>query len=366
MLNNFFLYRSWTVINIEQIVKNYIIYKETAKSDIIAVVKANAYGHGDSEVSHALEDAGVSFFAVSNIIEGINLRKSGVKGKILILGYTPKSHLYLLEEYSLIQTIVSEKYLEELKIYAPKDTEYHLAVDTGMHRIGIPAENTVKMLKNYEKTLKITGIFTHLSVADSEREEDKGFTDKSLDVFYEIAESVKSKHIHCLNSAGGLKYNKTPFNTVRLGISLYGYPPSEDFILPKGIAPALEWKTKTACILDVKAGESIGYGRSYTAKRNMKVATLMTGYADGYPRMLSNKGKVLINGEFAHVVGKVCMDMMMVDVTDIKNVKPGDTAVLIGKSGDKKITADDIARPAETISYEILTGISARVQKLYY
>ncbi len=368
-----FLYRSWAEISTEQIIKNYKAYKSHIgnKSKIIAVVKANAYGHGDVRVSRALEDAGVNFFAVSNVFEAVRLREGGIRGNILILGYTPVSHLHLLAEHSLIGTVVSERHVSELVAHAPKNAEFHIAIDTGMHRIGLDLddlENTKNIIENAAKTLNITGMFTHLSVADSSSAEDNYFTEEAVYKFGSICrerEGLGINNVHCLNSAGGLRYFNELFNTVRLGISLYGYSPSEDVDLPEEILPVLEWKTAVASVFKIKAGESVGYGRSFTAKRDMLIATLMTGYADGYPRALSGKGKVIINGKFASVVGRVCMDMMMVDVTDIEGVRAGDTATLIGCSGDKTVTADDLGREADTISYEILTGISERVERIY-
>ncbi len=366
-----FLYRSWAEISTEQIVKNYKILKGYTSGEIYAVVKANAYGHGDVEIAGALESAGVKFFAVSNINEAVRLRKFGIRGEILILGYTPKSHLYLLPKYDIIQAVVSECHAAELAEYAPEDARFHVAIDTGMHRIGVSsenAENTINRLKKLTKTLKITGFFTHFPAADSKKETDIACTKASVNEFEHICcelQKIGVYNMHCLNSAGGLKYRNIEFNTTRLGIALYGYQPSSSVRLPEGVTPALEWKTNIAVVTRVKKGDSIGYGRSYTAKRDMTAATLMTGYADGYPRVLSDKGKVLINGEYAPIVGKVCMDMMMVDVTDVGNVSMGDTAVLIGKSGVRKITADDIASQAGTISYEILTGISYRVERVY-
>ena len=182
---------------------------------------------------------------------------------------------------------------------------------------------------------------------------------------HEKLSDLNLSYVHALNSAGGISYFNNSFNTVRLGISLYGYSPSESVKLPQGISPALSWKTSICGIRRVKKGDSIGYGRSYVVARDMKIATLTTGYADGYPRLASNKGYVLINGQKAPIVGKICMDMMMVDVTDILGVKIGDVAVLIGKSGKKTLTADHVASWANTISYEILTGISSRVDRVY-
>ena len=368
-----FLYRSWAEVSLGQIVKNYKVYKECigVGKKIIAVVKANAYGHGDVEISLALEAEGVDFFAVSNINEGIKLRKAGIKSDILVLGYTPPTYLTMLSKYGIMQTIVDKNHIFELRKYAPRDAKYHLAIDTGMRRIGLPGENREEIVKEIQlaaSALKICGLFTHLPVADCKSDDDIKFTNRSVSLFDELAFEAKKagiECIHCQNSAAGLLHNTKECNAIRLGISLYGYPPSPDVKLPQGILPALSWKSVVCHVFDVKKGESIGYGRSFVAQKNMKVATLTTGYADGYPRALSNRGYVLINGRFAAVVGRVCMDMMMVDVSMLPCIKSGDEVIIIGRSADKEITADDVAQWANTISYEILTGISARVTRIY-
>ncbi|MBQ8320971.1 MAG: alanine racemase [Clostridia bacterium] len=356
-----------------QIVKNYNVYKSAlpGKAQIIAVVKANAYGHGDEEIARSLEAGGADFFAVSNINEAIRLRFGGISGEILVLGYTPPYFLPYLTEYDIIQTAVSEEHIEELKKYAPSGAKVHIAIDTGMKRIGLDSEDCercVKIIKSATSALKITGVFTHFPVADSSHEADRRFTKQSLDKFRRIVTDVKPlgiELIHCLNSAGGIAYFDAPFNTVRLGISLYGYSPSPQIKLPLGIKPAMSWKTLVSAVIKVSKGEGVGYGRSFIASQNMRIATLTTGYADGYPRAASNKGFVLIKGKRARIVGRVCMDMMMVDVTDIPDVKMGDFAVIIGNSGTEVLSADDIAKCADSISYEILTGISARVERIY-
>lgn len=368
-----FLYRSWTEISLGQVVKNYKVYKESLEAGrkIIAVVKANAYGHGDAEVARVLEAEGINFLAVSNINEAVKLRKAGIKSDILVLGYTPPSHLEKLSKYRIMQTIVDKNHVFELKKYATDGVKYHLAIDTGMRRIGLDGktqEETVKEIRLIASALNVCGLFTHLPAADSIKGEDVNFTEWSISYFDNIAKEAKKLGIevfHCQNSAGGLLHNSKECNAVRLGISLYGYPPSPDVKLPQGILPALSWKSMVCHIFDVKKGESVGYGRSFIAPKNMKIATVTTGYADGYPRALSNRGYVLINGRFAAVVGRVCMDMMMVDVSDITDVRVGDAAVLIGRSGDKEITAEHIATWADTISYEVLCGISSRVERIY-
>ena len=368
-----FLNRSWVEIDIGQIRKNYRIYKDALSehSFVIPVVKANAYGHGDIEVCRALSRDGADFFAVSNIKEAVGLRKGGIKGEILVLGYTPPSLLGCLEEYDITQTVVSEKHVEELIKYAKRDTKFHIAIDAGMKRIGFSSENVEKCIKNIKNTakkLKITGVFTHFPVLDSNAISDVEFSVKSIDIFDSICSELVGLGIpifHCFNSAGGLGYLSKTASATRLGISLYGYAPGSILQLPRGIEPALAWKSAVCAVKELKCGESVGYGRSFVADRDMKIATIMTGYADGYPRLASNRGYLLIDGKKCRIVGRVCMDMMMVDVGRCEEVEAGDTAVLIGKSGEETVTASDIAEFADTISYEILTGISGRVERVY-
>ena len=371
MNSELFLERSVVEIDLTGIRTNYKAYKELASGqDIAAVVKANAYGHGDVKVARALSEEGVDFFAVSNINEGKRLRENGIKGKILILGYTPPSLSDFLSGYDLSQAIVSEEHLSEL-LSAPKNSvKYHIALDLGMKRIGLSVINPTKALeniKNASEKLIIEGVFTHFPVSDSLSDADREFTLKSYNIFSEIGEYVRAigiEYAYCLNSAGGIVF-KGGISPIRLGISLYGYPPSSDIVLPRKIVPVLSWKSLVCRVVTVEKGESIGYGRGYIANKTLQIATISTGYADGYPRALSNKGLVLIKGKECPIVGKICMDMMMVDVSEVLGVKVGDIAVLIGKSEKNELYADRLAEWANTISYEILTGISSRVARIY-
>ena len=243
-----------------------------------------------------------------------------------------------------------------------------------MNRIGFSAseyDTCIKEINDCCEKFNVEGLFTHLSVADSMGAEDRCFTEKQIGRFKRIVDETRQlnfKYIHCLNSAAGLSYMNSDeeiFNVVRLGIVMYGLKPDYGFSLPLGIKPALSWKTVVSVIKEIKPGESVGYGRSYVAKKQMKVATIPVGYADGYNRQLSNKGYVLIRGKKACIVGKICMDQMMVDVSDIDGLSIGDEVILIGKSGDKEILADEIAHLIDTIGYEIVCGISKRVPRIY-
>ena len=367
--------RSWVEIDLEKIRNNYRIYKEHVKGDkkVLAVVKADAYGHGDLEVATCLQKDGVDFFAVSNIMEALKLREGGIRGEILILGYTPPECAKELYDNDITQALVSEEYAGIMK-----DTGYrikcHFAIDSGMNRIGLDADNPEKceeIIRKYADCLNLKGIFTHLCVADTYTEEQIEFTDTQIRKFGEVAERVKDlnlEYVHYMNSAGGTRQDDMLNgldNLTRLGIILYGLKPDYTNTIYEGIEPALEWKSVVFLIKELHPGETVSYGRTFRADREMRIATIPTGYADGYNRILSNKGYVLIRGKRAPIIGRVCMDQMMVDVTDIPDVSFGDEVVLLGKSGDEVYTADDMAQIAGTIGYEIVCDISKRVMRKY-
>lgn len=362
--------RCWVEINISQIEKNLNIYKKLIPTtmDIMAVVKADAYGHGDMEVSRFLSDTGIRHFAVSNIDEAIHIRKAGVKGQVLILGYTPIDRAYDLLSYNITQALISEDYAERLAATGfPIKAEF--ALDTGMHRIGLDADDAEKcerVIRVYSDRINIDGLFTHLCVADIPSQND--FTYKQIKKFEEVCNRVKDlnfPYCHCMNSAGGLWHESVVSCFARLGIILYGLKPDYANILPYGIEPALSWKSVVSMVKSVKPGDTIGYGRTYKVDKSMRIATIPTGYADGYSRLLSNKGWVLINGQKAPVIGKICMDQMMVDVSNILDVDLETEVVLIGKSKNEKLSADDMGNIIGTIGYEIVCGISKRVDRVY-
>lgn len=333
----------------------------------MAVVKADAYGHGDQVVAKYLSDRGIRHFAVSNIDEAIHIRTAGVEGQILILGYTPIDRAGELIEYDIIQTLLSEEYAKKLAATGFL-VKCQFAIDTGMRRIGLNADDPEyceKVIREYSSRLKLNGLFTHLCVADTPEQNE--FTEKQIRLFEVVAARVSDLNLscHCMNSAGGLWHSSNSSCFVRLGIILYGLKPDYMNTLPEGIKPALSWKSVVSMVKSVQPGDTIGYGRSFIVDHPMTIATIPTGYADGYPRLLSNKGYVLINGKKALIVGRVCMDQMMVDVTDIPDVKFESEVVLIGESGDEVITADDIANMIGTIGYEIVYGISKRVDRVY-
>ena len=362
--------RCWVEIDLSQIEKNLAIYKENIPSnmDIIAVIKADAYGHGDVAVAKSLMKNGVRCFAVSNIDEAIRVRKAGINGLILILGYTPIDRTDDLVEFNLTQTLLSEQYMEELA-KCGKPLMCQFAIDTGMRRIGLNSDDPdlcEYIIRNCPFNIKLTGLFTHLCTADTDAQ--KSFTEMQIRKFEEIVSRVSDlnlQYCHCMNSAGGLWHKSVLSCYSRLGIILYGLKPDYLNSLPCGIKPALSWKSVVSMVKTVNKGDTVGYGRSYVVEHPMTIATVPTGYADGYSRSLSNRGWVLIDGCKAPIVGRICMDQMMIDVSGIENVEIGTEVTLIGESKNETITADEIAHLYGTIGYEVVCGISKRVDREY-
>ena len=369
--------RCWAEVDLSQIVRNYRLYRDSmkVKKEVMCVVKANAYGHGDVQVSLALEKAGCARFAVSNVEEAVRLRTGGVRGEILILGYTPVSEAKLLTANCITQTLTDEDYARALAEAADGEIRCHWALDTGMRRIGLNADDPQAALQTILSTqspLKVTGLFTHLCAADSPwDEESAAFTraqqEKAWQVYSLVrAAGKKDVAFHELNSAGGLFYPEDRSSFSRLGIILYGLKPDLGNELPAGIRPALSLKCAVSMVKDIHPGDTVGYGRTFRADRDMRVATLPVGYADGLNRGLSGKGFVLIRGQKAPILGRVCMDQTMVDVSHIPGVAREDEAVILGRSGALAQTADDLAETLDTIGYEIVCGISPRVRRVYF
>ncbi|MBO4598137.1 MAG: alanine racemase [Bacteroidaceae bacterium] len=370
--------RSWVEVDLGQIEKNYNMYKASLPKDvdIMAVIKADAYGHGDVKVATLLSSLGVKLFAVSNIDEAVGLRNAGINGEILILGYSSPIYARTLYYLGLTQAIVSEEYALALA-KTGYEIKCQFAVDTGMNRIGIlsgDAEEAASIIREYSTKLNVTGIFTHLCVADGSNEDDRNFTLDQLQRFKAVVDKIDCLHlpyIHCYNSAGGLYHltdnslNQSIGNIVRLGIALYGLKPDRDNKLPEGIKPAMAWKSVISRVQKLPEGATVSYGRTFTTKRPSLIATVTTGYADGYNRHLSNRGFVMIKGHKAPIVGRICMDQTMVDVTDIPGVKMSDVVVLMGECGNQNYTADDMAADLDTIGYEVICNISKRVQRFY-
>ena len=370
--------RSWIEVDLSQLKANYTIYKNLLPQDpeVMAVIKADAYGHGDVQVARLLSGCGVHMFAVSNIDEAVGLRESGIKGEILILGYSSPYYARTLVNYDLTQAIVSEEYASALSS-TKMPIKCQFAIDTGMNRIGLDGDYPQQCeatIRQYSQSLNINGIFTHLCVADDDSDESRQFTRGQISKFKSVADSVSDlnlPYVHCCNSAAGLSYldSSEAFSgigsIVRLGIVLYGLKPDVSNTLPDGIAPAMTWKSVVSQVKTVRQGETLGYGRTFLIEKDSRIATVTTGYADGLNRLLSNRGHVMIRGCKAPIVGRICMDQTLVDVSHIPGVQMGDRVVLIGRCGDLVYTADDMGTELGTIGYEILCNITKRVQRFY-
>lgn len=366
----------WAEINLDNLAFNMRQIRSKAKSkDIIAVVKADAYGHGALDIAPVLLENGATSLAVAVVSEGVELRRGGIECPIMVLGFTPPSLMDDLVKYDIQQTVFSYSYAKELSAIAEKNhkkARIHIAVDTGMGRIGfMPNKESVEGVLKISKlpNIEVQGIFSHFSTAD---EKDKEYTDYQLSKFNEFYDAlskvgVKIKIRHIANSAAIIELPKTHFEAVRPGIILYGYYPSEEVDKSNiQLKPVMELKTNIAHIKKIPSGYYISYGRKFKSTRETVVATLPVGYADGYTRLLFNKAKVIINGQFAPVVGRICMDQCMVDVTNIKGeIKVGDEVILIGEKGGISINADHIAEMLGTINYEVVCMISKRVPRVY-
>lgn len=335
---------------------------------LMPAVKANAYGHGMVEISRELNANGIRAFCVASVLEGVKMRQQRIRGEILILGYTHPEQFYLLRKYRLTQTVIDNEYARTLDNYGKKLT-VHIKVDTGMHRLGERSENIEKILRMFKcKNVVIAGIYTHLCACDSDVE----FTQMQVDHFFRVLSAIeengiKLPKVHIQSSYGIFNRPDLAFDYARVGIALYGMLSSlEDTKKYNiGLRPVLSVKARISMIRTLFASESVGYGLAFTAPNDMRIAVVAIGYADGIPRHLScGVGHVLMNGQKAPIIGRICMDQMMVDITEINSVKQGDIAVIIGKSGDAEITACEIAEQTGTISNEILSRLGCRLEKV--
>jgi len=369
-----FLRPTWAEIDLAAFRHNFreIERKLRKGVSILSVVKADGYGHGMEEIARASLSCGAKILGVANIEEGIFLRKRGIRAPILVLGSVyPLSNFTHILRYDLSPTIcslVASEELSKIARRAKKKVRVHIKVDTGMGRIGISAENAVDLVQRVLQLpgIIVEGIYTHLAAADSDYE----FTVEQIRKFQSVVDelerdNIRIKYKHAANSTAVLSYPDAHFNLARPGISLYGLAPFAGAEKEIDLKPVLQLKTKIVFIKRVKKGTSISYGRTWRAEKDSVIATLPIGYADGYNRLLSNRAEVLICEKRVPIVGRVCMDMCMVDVTSLPDVKVGEEVVLIGSQGKERITADEIAKIIGTITYEVVCGISKRVPRIY-
>lgn len=368
--------RAWLEINLTNLRHNAQQLQKLMPQgcELMGIVKANAYGHGVKEISKELSRIGIRSFGVATIDEGIAMRKQGIRGDILILGYTDISRTEQLHRYQLIQTVIDYDYACRLNRAAKKAIPVHIKIDTGMHRIGIRAEDEglVQEIFLLDK-LKIEGIFTHLCVADSRRETDISYTKRQIASFYTLLSQLKQlgitlPKIHIQSTYGLLNYPELQCDYARIGIALYGCLSSdkdETRMQPK-LKPVMELKSRIALIRDITEGEEVGYGRGYMASRYCKIALLPIGYADGLPRSLSGENaRVLIHGQQVPIIGRICMDQLMIDITDVPEVVPGDIVTLIGQDEVDEISAVEVAVQAGSITNELLSRLGSRLERIY-
>ncbi|HEX2926548.1 MAG TPA: serine racemase VanT catalytic subunit, partial [Ruminiclostridium sp.] len=367
--------RAWAEIDLDSLKHNVKQLQQILPDDcsLMAVVKSNAYGHGDLEISRVLNKMGIEAFAVATLQEGIELRRHGIKGEILILGYTHPDEASLLVRNDLTQTIVDYDYGEMLNNTGFK-IKVHVKIDTGMHRLGESDDSLLNIDRIYQcKNLTVNGTFTHLSAADSLDASNVAFTKAQVRKFYKTLEHLESRHcnpnkIHIQNSYGILNYPELDCDYARVGIALYGVLSKENDTtrICADLKPVLSLKARVVLTREIKQGESVGYSRNFVAKQNTKIAVLCIGYADGIPRNLScGRGYVLIKGKRAEIIGNICMDQLTVDITGIPGVQQGDIATLIGRDGDEEITAESVASRAGTITNELLSRLGSRINRVY-
>lgn len=366
----------WAEIDLDALVHNFrLIQEKAAPAAVCAVVKADAYGHGDGMIARTLAEAGAAWFAVSSLAEARRLRRGGIEQPILILGMTRPECAGALAAEGVTQAVYSLEYARALSRAAEAagvTVEGHLKIDTGMGRIGFGAcrdfEGVVSGLLECRgmKGLSVTGAFQHFSVADSLTEDDRRYTEGQYALFRRVVERLEAagplKTVHCSNSAGLTAHPEWSCDLVRAGVILYGQDPSAEVAFP-GLRPVMALKTVVSQVKDLAPGDCVGYGRTYTADRALRAASVCCGYADGYPRCLSNLGVASIHGKPASVIGRVSMDQIVLDVSAVPGVSAGDEATLLGAA-----PADGFAQAAEkagTISYELLCAVSRRVPRVY-
>jgi len=339
---------------------------------IMAVVKANAYGHGDVEVAKALESLGCDFFGVAMAEEGARLRASGIVNPIVVLGGVYPGQVEDVVGLGLTPVVFDLETARLIDERAKKSglvKSVHVKIDTGMGRLGILARDVVpffEALKEF-KNIEVEAVLSHFAEAELD---DKEYSRRQLGVFFDVLAAIRKlgfapRYIDMANSAAAVDYRDAHFNLIRPGIMLYGAYPAGRFAGKVALKPVMSVKTGILFLKRVPSGFPVSYGRTFITKRESVIATLPIGYADGFPRRLSGKADVLVRGKRAPVVGTVCMDLTMCDVTDVPGVNVGDEVAVIGSQGDETITAEEIAGKAGTISYEIFCNISARVPRTY-
>lgn len=364
------IYINWAEVNLSKLQNNIKRIQEIIKRPMMAVVKANAYGHGLVEIAQAAREIGIDWFGVARLEEALQLRKAGINGNILVFGYTNPEAVPLAQSERLHLSVYDRSIVQQ---YAAKASQrddallVHLKIDSGMGRLGIFPEEGLEFMRWLKEApgLKVAGIFTHFARADEPQEPATLDQIKRFDRLVTILEnaSLRPPLVHASNSGATLAFPEAKYDLLRPGILMYGLSPSSQVTLPEGISPILEWKTRLTSIKTLPAGHGISYGHEYVTRGKEKVGALAVGYADGYRRTSGNW--VLSGGQRVPVVGRVCMDQTMVKLNERTNSRIGAEVVLLGSQGDETICAEEIANRWGTINYEVVAGIASRVNRIY-
>lgn len=366
--------RAWIELDINNLNHNVNEFKRVLPKgcELMPAIKANAYGHGLVETAKALNKMDIYHFCVAEISEGIRLRKAGVKGEILILGYTHLSNINLVKKYDLTQTVIDYEYassLDECKL----NIKVHIKIDTGMHRLGEHFENITNIIKILSfKNIDVKGVFSHLCVSDSLDKKDIEFTKLQINHFNNIVKVLKENgytnlKFHIQGSYGVVNYPDLKYDYARVGIALYGVlsKKSDKIKLNMDLKPVLSLKARVEVVRELMKNETVGYGLDFKAEKKCKIAVVSIGYADGISRKLSNNnGFVLIKGIKVPIIARICMDQLFIDVTKVDDVKRDDEVVFIGQSGNEEISAEDMADNLDTITNEVLSRLGERLKRI--
>lgn len=364
-------YSTWLEIDLGAIKHNIKEIQKMTQTKVMAVIKANGYGHGVLAVAKAVTEAGAAWCGVARMEEALNLRKAGITSEIMVLGYTPPALIPEAIQNSIHVAIYDETMAKEYTEKAKKTggrLKAHLKVETGMGRLGMPLVKAAEFLSDFQnnESIEIDGIFTHFARAD---EPNSGSTQSQLDVFHRLLYQLKEAglhpgFVHAANSAAVINFPEAYFDMVRPGIAIFGLDPAPNTPLPDHFRPALTWKARLTSIRTFPPGHGISYGSVYVTKGEERIGVMPVGYGDGYRREPGQK--VLVHGQEVDVVGRICMDQSMLQLDGIPDAVPGDEVVLLGKQGDQRITAADLANRWGTVIYEVVCGLADRLPRLYY
>ena len=365
---------TWAEVDLDAIASNTRRLKEYVgeRTELMAVVKANAYGHGAVPVARTVLANGASRLAVHRVIEGVELRRAGLTAPILVMGYSLPGEAEAIVRWDLTPTVTTVEgalALSAMSERQGKVTLVHVKVDTGLGRFGLLPDEVVAFVRRIARLpgLKLEGLFTHFAAADSA---DKTYTRRQFDLYMQVVRQLEEAGFaiplkHVASSAATLDLPEMHLDMVRCGIALYGLRPSSQVEPAIPLQPAMALKSRVSRVRTLPPGSSISYGCTYTTTRPTPVALVSVGYGDGYHRLLSNKGSVLIGGQRAPIVGRVCMDQFVVDVTGIERVRQDDEVVVFGRQGEAEISAEEVAALVGTINYEVVTSILPRVTRVY-